>query len=310
MSVELFATFGLMLMKRLATCPPSKTQSTVSPPKTVAIFSSTGSRISVDCKRPARIYRWRRRFGDRDRARSARLKVVRSRGGEARGGRAEGKSTRDKDENGWLHDESFRLRVDGVSDSLALGESGDAFCKSVLFDQLRPPDSILWLGRERCIASVVEIESDNLRKAIAPHIQSFAILQALEESDLLLVHLEELCVSLAVEGCVLEKQERSAGVDDAVGVRSEVVGGLANHGDAAKVLANRLDGGKRSFEQLLVLHRGEDLFDQDVLRYAEIGRVIEHIVDPAKKPDHQWFDQVGILLVVHSLEVKALDARE
>ena len=55
MSVELFATFGLMLMKRLATCPPSKTQSTVSPPKTVAIFSSTGSRMSVDCKRPARI---------------------------------------------------------------------------------------------------------------------------------------------------------------------------------------------------------------------------------------------------------------
>src|SRR6202035_292211 len=55
MSVELFATFGLILMKRLATCPPSKTQSTVSPPKTVATFSSTGRRIKVDCKRLAPI---------------------------------------------------------------------------------------------------------------------------------------------------------------------------------------------------------------------------------------------------------------
>ena len=45
MSVLVFASFGLMLMKRLATWPPSKTQSTVSPPKTVAIFSSAGNRI-------------------------------------------------------------------------------------------------------------------------------------------------------------------------------------------------------------------------------------------------------------------------
>ena len=53
-SVVLFATLGLMLIKRLATCPPSKTQSTVSPAKTFATFSSAGSRINVDCKRAAR----------------------------------------------------------------------------------------------------------------------------------------------------------------------------------------------------------------------------------------------------------------
>jgi len=38
----------LMLMKRLATWPPSKTQSTVSPAITLAAFSSEGSSISVD----------------------------------------------------------------------------------------------------------------------------------------------------------------------------------------------------------------------------------------------------------------------
>jgi hypothetical protein len=41
-------------MKRLATCPPSKTQSTVSPPKTVATFSSAGRRIKVDWSSAAR----------------------------------------------------------------------------------------------------------------------------------------------------------------------------------------------------------------------------------------------------------------
>ena len=44
MSVVVFASFGLTLMKRLATWPPSNTQSTVSPPKTVAIFSSAGEK--------------------------------------------------------------------------------------------------------------------------------------------------------------------------------------------------------------------------------------------------------------------------
>src|SRR5579875_2833968 len=37
-----------MLMNRLATWPPSNTQSTVSPAKTFATFSSGGSTISVD----------------------------------------------------------------------------------------------------------------------------------------------------------------------------------------------------------------------------------------------------------------------
>ena len=55
MSVVALASLGLTLMNRLATWPPSKTQSTVSPPKTVAIFSSSGSKIRVDCSRPARI---------------------------------------------------------------------------------------------------------------------------------------------------------------------------------------------------------------------------------------------------------------
>src|SRR5271163_4279857 len=41
-------------MNRLATRPPSKAQSTVSPAKTLATFSSEGRTMSVDCSRPAR----------------------------------------------------------------------------------------------------------------------------------------------------------------------------------------------------------------------------------------------------------------
>src|ERR1700729_4086313 len=196
------------------------------------------------------------------------------------------------------------------SDSLTLGKPGDAVSESVLFDQLPPSDPILWLGRERCVASAVKVERDDLRQAVASHVQTLAILQALEESNLLIVHFEELSVSLAVEGCVLEKQEGCAGVDDAVRVSSEVVGGLSNHGDTAEILANGLDGGERAVKELLVLHGGENLFDQNVVRHTKIGRVIEPIIDSAKKPYHQRFDQVGILFVVHSLEVEALDARQ
>src|SRR5271163_994716 len=55
MSVVAAASFGFTLMKRLATRPPSKAQSTVSPAKTLATFSSAGRTIRVDCRRPARI---------------------------------------------------------------------------------------------------------------------------------------------------------------------------------------------------------------------------------------------------------------
>ncbi len=55
MSVDPFAVFGFTLIKRDATWPPSKTQSTVSPAKTLATFSSAGRTINVDCNRPARI---------------------------------------------------------------------------------------------------------------------------------------------------------------------------------------------------------------------------------------------------------------
>ena len=60
----------------------------------------------------------------------------------------------------------------------------------------------------------------------------------------------------------------------------------------------------------LILHRREDLFDEDVLGNAEIGGVVEHIVDAPEQPHHQRLDQVGVLLVVHALEVEALEARQ
>src|SRR5271156_4558237 len=54
MSVVAAASFGLTLMNRLATRPPSKAQSMVSPAKTLATFSPAGRTMSVDCSSPAR----------------------------------------------------------------------------------------------------------------------------------------------------------------------------------------------------------------------------------------------------------------
>src|SRR5258708_11367420 len=54
MSVVALTTLGLTLRKRLARCRQSNTQFTVSPPKTVVTFSSGGSVMSVDWRRPAR----------------------------------------------------------------------------------------------------------------------------------------------------------------------------------------------------------------------------------------------------------------
>ena len=115
---------------------------------------------------------------------------------------------------------------------------------------------------------------------------------------------------LAVEGGVRKKQKRSAGVHDAVCVLAQVVRGLADQGDAAQVLPDGLDAGKRSVEQLLVLHGGENLLDEDMLGNAQICRVIENVVDPAQQPHHQRLNQVGVLLVVHALEVEALQPGE
>ena len=177
-------------------------------------------------------------------------------------------------------------------------------------NQLRPAHPVLRLGGERGVAALVEVQSNDLGNAVAPHVQRLAILQTLEECDLLFVHLEQLCITLPIERRVFQEQERCAGVHDAVGVGPKVIGGLANHGDAAKVLANGLDGSERAVKQLLVLHRREDLFDEDVLGNAEIGGVVEHVVDSPEEPYHQRLDQVGILFVVHALEVEALQARE
>ncbi len=62
--------------------------------------------------------------------------------------------------------------------------------------------------------------------------------------------------------------------------------------------------------RLLVLHRRKDFFDEDVLGDTEIGGVVENVVDTTEQPHHQRFYEVGVLLVIHALEVKALKPGE
>lgn len=136
------------------------------------------------------------------------------------------------------------------------------------------------LGFKGALVSGATNEGDNFGQPVAPHVKAFAILQAFKESELLFVHLEELCIPLAIERRILQEQKRCARVHNAVRICAEVIGRLADHGHATKVLANGLDRSQRTVKQLLVLHRRENLFDEDVFRHAEIRGVVEHIVDP------------------------------
>ena len=87
---------------------------------------------------------------------------------------------------------------------------------------------------------------------------------------MLVGHLEQLAVELAIERCIREQKDRGAGVDDAVGVFPKIVGRLPNHGHATEILTNLLDARESAFQQLLVLHVREDLLDHDMLGNTKI----------------------------------------
>ena len=163
-------------------------------------------------------HRRRVRLGHGDGARRIRLKVLRLVACMAgvRGMGSEGKPDGDDDGDGWFHGLwSFRLR------SLTLGKARDALGESVLGNQLRPAHPVFRLGGERGVAAAVEIETNNFGESVAAHVQRLAVLQALEESELLFVHLEQLGIPFPVERRVFQKQERRAGVHDAVGVLAQ-----------------------------------------------------------------------------------------
>jgi hypothetical protein len=90
---------------------------------------------------------------------------------------------------------------------LALSESCDSLRESVLGDEPGPAYTVFRLRRKDCVAAVIEIEFDDLGQSVAAHVETFAILQALEECKLLLVHLEEFRISLPVKGRVFEEQK-------------------------------------------------------------------------------------------------------
>src|SRR5579863_3087514 len=74
---------------------------------------------------------------------------------------------------------------------LALGKPCNALGESVLLNEPGPAHTVFRLGRKRGVTAGVEIQPHNFGKAVAPHIQRLAVLQALEESELLFVHLEQ-----------------------------------------------------------------------------------------------------------------------
>ena len=55
-------------------------------------------------------------------------------------------------------------------DSLSRGKALDALGESVLLDELGPAYSVLWFRGELGVATVVEVEGDNLRQAVAANV--------------------------------------------------------------------------------------------------------------------------------------------
>src|SRR5581483_3411358 len=105
---------------------------------------------------------------------------------------------------------------------LPLGKARNALGKSILGNELRPAHAVFGFGGERRIAATIKIHLDNFGEAVAAHVKRLAVLQALEESELLFGHLEQFGIPLAVEGRILQEEKRCAGVHNAVGVLSKV----------------------------------------------------------------------------------------
>src|SRR5690349_9762231 len=78
---------------------------------------------------------------------------------------------------------------------LALGKPCNALGESVLLNEPGPAHSVFGLGRKCGVAAGVKIQTHNLGEAVAAHVQCLAVLQALEESKLLFVHLEQLGIA-------------------------------------------------------------------------------------------------------------------
>jgi hypothetical protein len=189
----------------------------------------------------------------------------------------------------------------------ALRETLDAFMKPVHLDQLGTANLVLGPGRKLCITAVIKVERDDLGDPVTPNIKPFARAQALEEIQLLLAELEQLSVELAIERRVgrnrNEVQEFT--MESAFSPRSFADCPIMV--TPPRFLRTVLMEASAAFEQLLVLHVREDLFDQYMLGDAQVLWVIDDLVDAAQNPDHQRFDQVGVLLVVNSLKVEALE---
>src|SRR5271156_3075172 len=151
----------------------------------------------------------------------------------------------------WRSGELLGLRVQlsgGWLGEFPLSEAFDSFVESVLLDQLGATCAVFRFRRELGVAPVVEVEGHNLGEPITPNVETFPVPQTFEKVELLIVELEQLAVILAVERVVRQKEKRRAGVHNAVGVLAQVVCGLADHGHAAAVLADGLDGSKRGVE--------------------------------------------------------------
>src|ERR1700733_4031646 len=101
---------------------------------------------------------------------------------------------------------------------------GNSLLQTPLRNQPSASGSVLRPSREDGVAPRIEVQRDAFGKPIPAQIEGLALAEAFEEVQLLVGHLEQLAVELAVERCVREQKDRSAGVHDAVCVFAKIVG--------------------------------------------------------------------------------------
>src|SRR5262249_22250224 len=148
------------------------------------------------------------------------------------------------------------------------------FVESVQFDFACAPHPVLGLGGKEPEALRVQAQAQNFG-VMLPFEKGFPYLQGSQIGDLGIIQAEQGLVALAVEVWSGEKQERAAGVDDEVGVFTQVVGGVGEEGGAGQMLAARLEGFQYQIEHLAVSEMFPKLIENEVFGETQIGAVLD-----------------------------------
>src|SRR5215471_6372144 len=213
-SVFTFAAVGLIDRYRVETLAVSYRQLDLSPSKTAAIFSSSGSTIRVEAKTLAwmsTVLFW----------------VTRTVRASLTPGAGERGSTSAPDSTA-ADTRTNRRTVKRIEIPFLNGLGTKHFERPFVTDFLDgfgATEAVLGAGSEEPIALGVQVEPDDLRETSAFE-QSLPRRKGSQIENLLVVQMEERLVTFTVEGRIRQKEKGGAGIDDEIGIVAKIVGRL------------------------------------------------------------------------------------